>query len=111
MQRALYEENPDEFSRERNEVMTSTLIWLSFASEETGKFLGVVITCGNNMMEAITLTHMLNINPGGQVLGGAIPESLYEFIPFELVNRLLTKSEAKLLANKLDVESCDQHPQ
>lgn len=72
------------------------LFWLSFC--DTGKpegsqFLGVAIIQAPTFPAAITRSHVLNVNPGGQVASmGPIPA---EYIGAEWRERLLTKPEAE----------------
>jgi hypothetical protein len=50
--------------------------WLSFAdgSRPTGtQFLGAVIVEAPDLALAIGITHMLGINPGGEVMGAPLP--------------------------------------
>lgn len=57
-----------------------------------GGFLGVVIAEGDTLADAITRSHLLGVNPGGQVSAqGPIPRQL---IAAEWRDRLLTKDEA-----------------
>jgi hypothetical protein len=72
------------------------LHWLSFASEETGKNLGVVIVHANDIISAVIKAHRLGINPGGQVADFCIDGP----ISAEYLNRLLTPEEARVLAEK-----------
>lgn len=50
--------------------------------------MGAAIVQGKDMIEAIRLTHLLEINPGGQVKGVPIPNG--EDLPDNQVNRLLS---------------------
>lgn len=53
----------------------TTRWWLSFATE--GQCLGVVIVLAPDFEAAIARTHLLGINPGGEVAGhGFTPEAL-----------------------------------
>lgn len=72
--------------------------WLSFADSnlpEGSQFLGVAIVRGIEMLTAVSASHELGINPGGEVVGHAIPRDLD--VPVEYRERLLTKDEAKAL--------------
>lgn len=72
------------------------LWWLSFADPNLPagtQFLGVVITQAATIEDAITGTHLLGINPGGQIgIMGPVPADL---IAPEWRDRLLTKAEAE----------------
>lgn len=57
-----------------------------------GGFLGVAICEGDTLADAITRSHLLGVNPGGQVSAqGPLPASM---IAAEWRDRLLTKDEA-----------------
>lgn len=82
------------------DVKMSGWWWLSFADSDKPKgsqFLGVVIVQGTSIESAAMEAHAVNANPGGQVLGVPIPESILDSIPVPDRNRLLTKDEAKWL--------------
>lgn len=64
--------------------------WLSFA-EESG-FLGVVVIQGYGIVDAVSRSHALGVNPGGEVQGWLLPEHVP---PAEFRNRLLSKAEAE----------------
>lgn len=68
--------------------------WLSFAGEEG--FRGVAIVEGHDLITAVLATHVLKINPGGQVLGVEIPRGLGDAIPAHLRNKLLSRAETLL---------------
>jgi hypothetical protein len=82
------------------------LWWLSFvdpsrsaASEEqqpgTGGFLGVAIVQADSLEDALTVSHMTGINPGGEVgIAGPIPPHM---IAAEWRGRLLTAAEAEAI--------------
>lgn len=72
------------------------LWWLSFTdpSRPAGsRFLGVAIVEAIGSLAAITTTHVLGINPGGQVAAWG-PSPVDTFGP-EWQNRLLTREEAE----------------
>jgi hypothetical protein len=50
--------------------------WLSFA-DESG-FLGAVLTRAHGFVTAVTKTHMLGVNPGGEVRGMEIPDEVID---------------------------------
>jgi hypothetical protein len=63
-------------------------LYLSFADE---KFNGGVVIKAHGMMDAVTKTHALGINPGGQVISIEVPD---EHLPDEKFrNRLLSKED------------------
>jgi hypothetical protein len=80
------------------------LWWLSFVDVEKAQrtprrkrkpggpaFLGVVITQAPNLAAAITRSHTLGVNPGGEIgIKGPIP---VRYIAAEWRDRLLTKAE------------------
>lgn len=73
-----------------------SLWWLSFCDTdkpEGSQFLGVAIVRANGIATAITMTHMLKINPGGSVAGWGVPDDIS--IPDELQNRLVQKDELR----------------
>jgi hypothetical protein len=50
--------------------------WLSFADgslPEGQQFLGVAIVCGWTIQEAVTRSHLLHVNPGGEISFAQIP--------------------------------------
>lgn len=66
------------------------LWWLSFTDPD--QFLGVVIVQAPTLAAAITRSHKLGVNPGGQIAGtGAIPPG---FIAETWRDRLLSRDEA-----------------
>lgn len=78
------------------------LMWLSFACEDTGKFNGVVMTEAEDIIEGVKKTHALGINPGGQVVGYAIPNWAIPHIPPFALDMLLNKEMAQDMANMFD---------
>ena len=69
--------------------------WLSFVDPERDKFLGVAVVEAHGVTTATLAAHLLGVNPGGQVMGIAIPAE--HVPPVEFRNRLLTKAEAEAL--------------
>ena len=68
--------------------------WLSFAGEKG--FLGGILTRAQGFASAITKTHLLGINPGGECQGAEIPDEVIESSPYGHANfadRLLSKRE------------------
>lgn len=45
--------------------------WMSFSG--SGKFLGVVIVYAHGLLDAVRICEDHNLNPGGEVLGAAMP--------------------------------------
>lgn len=82
------------------------LMWLSFAEDSEddpdGKFNGLIITEGTDLIECVKKTHILSINPGGQVLGHPIPRWASCIIPPFMLDFLFQKEEAIRLANFFD---------
>ena len=70
----------------------SNYMWLSFASEETGKNLGVCIVEASNFTEGIQKAHQKGINPGGQVAGSKMSEEQFQGEELEL-DRLYSREE------------------
>jgi hypothetical protein len=72
------------------------LWWLSFADPdlpEGSQFLGVLIIQGPSLEAVITRSHVLELNPGGQIAAqGPIPA---KYIATEWRDRLLSKEEAE----------------
>jgi hypothetical protein len=62
--------------------------YLSFAGDT---FNGGVVVKAHGVADAVLKTHALHINPGGEVMGVAIPEDRTPDPRF--LNRLLTKPE------------------
>lgn len=70
--------------------------FLSFSSTDRPKgrqFLGAALVKGYDVGDAAASAHVYNCNPGGEVLGIALPD-IPEPAP-EWTNRLLTKAEAE----------------
>ena len=63
--------------------------WLSFSAD--GKFLGVVVVYAHGLLEAVRICEDRKLNPGGEVLGAAMPP---EKVPAE-------KYRFKLLGDEL----------
>ncbi len=79
--------------------------WLSFADEDG--FRGVCIVRARGLVPAIARTHLLGINPGGEVQGAELPEAnetaigyfIEALTPF--TDRLLTRADLALLDAQL----------
>jgi len=72
--------------------------WLSFAdgTKPTGsQWLGGAYVQGDDIVEATRIAHFLGINPGGEVQGAELPESIQ--LPDEAINRLLSKTDMERL--------------
>ncbi len=79
--------------------------YLSFADpeRETGtQYLGACIVRAHSYLEAVEVTHVLGINPGGAVSGAAFEQG----IPVTYLDRLLQNTELwkleKEMKNELD---------
>lgn len=80
-----------------------TWMWLSFADPHKPpgtQFLGVAIVRGENVAEGALEAHLLGINPGGEVLGSPLPDTIE--VTEEFRNCLLDALEAKELAEVID---------
>jgi hypothetical protein len=64
--------------------------YVSFAD---ALFRGVVIIKAHGIADAVMKCHLLDINPGGEVMCIAIPDEIVAQIPKESRNRLLTREE------------------
>ncbi len=72
--------------------------WLSFADKDKApgtQFLGAVIIEGSCFLNATHRAHMLNINPGGEVMCMPIPDDKLHNFPENMRNRLLSEPEAR----------------
>lgn len=90
---------------------SDSLWWLSFVDPDQsappgrqvpggGGFLGVAVCEGDTLADAITRSHLLGVNPGGQVAArGPIPAQM---IAPEWRDRLLTKDEALSIPDPTD---------
>jgi hypothetical protein len=76
--------------------------WLSFANPDTGKFLGLIIINGNDFKDAHRNVNILNINPGGQILGHEFTAFIDTIKPEDRC-RLLTKKEAHVYGKSVKV--------
>ncbi len=68
------------------------LFWISFADDDRGGFLGVVITETHGVGTAAEKCWELGINPGGQMVAWEIPPEMLK-VPLEFWDRLLTKEQ------------------
>lgn len=59
--------------------------WLSFADDDG--FLGVCVVDAPSFPAAVTRSHELDINPGGEVLGYSIPDELSDSL---VMDKLIT---------------------
>jgi hypothetical protein len=75
-------------ARAQNVRSSTPWFWLSFSD---GGFLGANIVQGEDMAAAAARSHLLGINPGGQVVGMPIDD--VDKFPAEFRNRLLSKDE------------------
>lgn len=79
--------------------------WLSFAGED--RHLGACIVEAEALDGAISEAWRLQINPGGNVSGMMVDETMAELLSFSLAeysDRLLSPEEAKGLAVAIDRE-------
>jgi hypothetical protein len=79
------------------------LYWLSFVEKmiTADKFLGVNIVRASSFEEAVMISHILRINPGGECVGGG-PLPAFIEISENDIGCLLNKDEATALRNKID---------
>lgn len=81
--------------------------WLSFADSTRPKsqqFLGVAIVSAMDISGALTVSHVLGINPGGEVAYIEVDESVAGLLSFSLEpyhDRLLPPSEARELHDRI----------
>jgi hypothetical protein len=71
--------------------------WLSFCDTDRPagqQFLGACLVRAGSLPEAITVSHLLGVNPGGEIeILGPIPPEKVDKIPLKWVNRLLSREE------------------
>lgn len=67
--------------------------WLSFADDDG--FLGAVILHANDFCEAHARSHLMQLNPGGEMHGTPVPAEVAARIPEHWKNRLLTRAECE----------------
>lgn len=70
------------------------LLWMSFADPDKPKgqqSLGVIITRTKGLMHAVQWTHILGINPGGQIMSYPVPDD--GTIKQHHLDRLIQKAE------------------
>ena len=67
-------------------------MYLSFADE---KFNGVVVIMAHGIVDAISKTHRLGINPGGQVMCVDMPEYVIAQVPEDCRTRLLSDKDVR----------------
>lgn len=71
--------------------------WLSFV-DDSG-FRGAILTRANGIGTALTKTHLLGINPGGEVCGIEIPDEVIDTSPYNhkySADQLLSKEDIEL---------------
>jgi len=92
--------NQEQFKQRRAELLTQEYaeperwMYLSFADET---FHGAVVIKAHGLTDAITRTHALNINPGGQVFGVDMPDDILASVPETNRQRLLSAEEIKAM--------------
>lgn len=70
----------------------ATLWHLSFVSDDD-KFLGVSIVNGNDIGSALAYATEQDCNPGGEVLGAALPPDEAAKVPAGSIGKLLTRED------------------
>ncbi len=81
------------------------MIYLSFAdpTRPTGtQFLGAALVRADGFGAAILRAHALGINPGGEVLGGQLPDWALAHVDDAQVERLMLREEAQAFNDKMD---------
>lgn len=76
------------------------LWWLSFADPERPagtQFLGASIVNASSFIEAVRVSHIIGINPGGEVKSVEIPDEAASKIPASFIERLLSMKEIEEL--------------
>lgn len=75
--------------------MGSNIWWLSFVDE--GKHLGCTIVEAEGMVKACKAAHRLGVNPGGEVMGIEMPDTVTARAEVEALgmNRLIPAKELK----------------
>lgn len=71
--------------------MTTSWWYMSFANDD--RFLGGCFISGETFADAITRTHLLEINPGGEILATEIAMDAAGEIPEHWRERLLSRAE------------------
>lgn len=74
---------------EHEQTQPKRWIWLSFVNEDD--FAGVVITKTHGLNHAIQKTHLLGINPGGEVMSYELDDDDRRYQPYS--DRLLSKAD------------------
>lgn len=74
------------------------LFWISFADDDRGGFLGVVITEAQGVGTASEKCWELGINPGGQMAAWELPSD-FPPPPLEYRDRLLSKAQIAEFCN------------
>lgn len=72
--------------------------WPSFADDTRPKgeqFLGAVMVRALTFIEAVRVSHILKLNPGGEVQGTPCPAKIVALVPPAWVERLLSREEVK----------------
>jgi len=94
--------NGDEFKERAHELLykerqTGSAQWmyLSFADESLKRFNGAVVVKAYGILDAVSICHSLGISPGGQVVGGPLPDELLPGPDYR--NRLLSKEDVSAI--------------
>lgn len=79
-----------------DEVSPTGWWYMSFATvAQPDGFLGGLYIDGETIAEAITRSHVLGLNPGGQVAFVAVPARALADVPMDMRRRLLTREEVE----------------
>lgn len=73
------------------------------------KFLGLVIVRALSELHAVAVSHLLGLNPGGEILIVPIDECAATRLTFDLepyMNRLIPKPESLGLSARIELELC-----
>lgn len=77
----------------------SGIYWMSFVDPERpegDRFLGCLIVRGRNDMDVIRRSHMLGLNPGGEVMFFEIPKQYLDRVPIDWIEtRLINREECE----------------
>lgn len=76
----------------------SRIWWLSFADARRPRgeqFLGAVMVRALTFLEAVRVSHVLKLNPGGEVQGRPCPAKIVPLVPPAWVERLMSREDVK----------------
>ena len=77
------------------------LWWLSFRDPQSNTLLGVAIVSASSFEGAIKQAWSVGVNPGGETLSREVPQWAASVLR-QYENKLLTKEQAKRLADAVD---------